>query len=91
MSPNKFKMHCYGHSLDLAASDTMQKCKVMNSALETTFEITKLVKYSPQREQLFKAIMDEIAPGYPGVRVLSHTMDSSSRLNDEHHKKTTEF
>ncbi len=30
----------------------------MKSALETTYEITKLVKYSPRRGQLF----DEINP-----------------------------
>ena len=45
----------------------------MKSALETTFEITKLVKYSPRREQLLKAIKDKIAPGSPGVRVLCPT------------------
>ena len=39
--------HCYGHSLNLAASDTLQNCKVMKAALETTHEITKLIKYSP--------------------------------------------
>ena len=71
--PRAIYTHCYGHSLNLAASDTMQKCKVMKAALETTFEITKLVKYSPRREQLFKEIKDEIAPGSPGIRVLCPT------------------
>ena len=41
--------HCYGHSLNLAASDTIRQCKVMKAALETTFEISKLVKHSPRR------------------------------------------
>ena len=40
--------HCYGHSLNLTASDTIKKCKTMKKALETTHEITKLVKYSPR-------------------------------------------
>ena len=43
--PRAIYTHCYGHSLNLAASDTIRKCKVMKAALETTFEITKLVKY----------------------------------------------
>ena len=71
--PRAIYTHCYGHSLNLAASDTIRKCKVMKAALETTFEITKLVKYSPRRERLFEEIKDEIAPGSPGVRVLCPT------------------
>ena len=46
----------------------------MKSALETTYEITKLVKYSPRGGQLFDEIKDDIAPGTPGVRVLCPTM-----------------
>ena len=45
----------------------------MKSALETTYEITKLVKYSPRGGQLFDEIKDDIAPGTPGVRVLCPT------------------
>lgn len=40
--------HCYGHSLNLAASDAMKASKVMADALDTTFEISKLIKYSPK-------------------------------------------
>ena len=29
--------HCYGHSLNLAASDAVKKCKIMADALDTTF------------------------------------------------------
>ncbi len=45
----------------------------MKSVLETTYEITKLVNYSPRRGQLFDEIKDDIAPGTPGVRVLCPT------------------
>lgn len=65
--------HCYGHSLNLAASDTVRRCKTMKKALETTHEITKLVKYSPRRENLFNTIKGEMAPGMPGVRTLCPT------------------
>ena len=58
--------HCYSHSLNLAASDTLQNCKVMKTALETTHEITKLIKYSPRRQNLFDSIKEELAP----IRVL---------------------
>ena len=65
--------HCYGHALSLAASDTIRNCKPLKSALETTHEITKLVKYSPRRENLFHEIKDELAPDTPGIRVLCPT------------------
>lgn len=40
--------HCYGHSLNLAAADAIKGSPVMKSALDTTYEITKLIKYSPR-------------------------------------------
>ena len=46
----------------------------MKSALERTYEMTKLVKYSPRGGQLFDEIKDDIAPGTPGVRVLCPTI-----------------
>ena len=48
-----FFSHCYGHSLNLAASDAIKKCKVMADTLDTTFEISKLIKYSPKRNAMF--------------------------------------
>ena len=32
-------IHCYGHSLNLAASDAIKGCKVMSDALDTTLEV----------------------------------------------------
>ena len=66
--PNAFFTHCYGHSLNLAVSDTIKQCNTMKSALEMTHEITKLVKYSPRRESIFRDLKGEMAPGNPGVR-----------------------
>ena len=43
-------MHCYSHSLNLAASDAIKKSQLMKSALETTHEITKLIKKSFRRD-----------------------------------------
>ena len=65
--------HCYGHALSLAASDTIRNCKPLKSALETTPKITKLVKYSPRRENVFHEIKDELASDTPGIRVLCPT------------------
>ena len=45
--PRALYTHCYGHSINLAASDAIKRTKVMKHEMETAHEITKLVKYSP--------------------------------------------
>uniref|UniRef100_A0A1X7U3E0 DUF4371 domain-containing protein n=1 Tax=Amphimedon queenslandica TaxID=400682 RepID=A0A1X7U3E0_AMPQE len=71
--PKAFYTKCYGHSLNLAVVDTMKKCSTLKKDLNTTHEITKLVKYSPRSECLFKSIKGDITPGSPGIRVLCPT------------------
>ncbi len=51
--------HCYSHSLNLAAGDSIKKSKIMKTALEVTHEITKLIKHSPRREAIFKEVRKE--------------------------------
>ena len=48
--------HCYGYSLNLAASDTVKNSRLMRNALETTHEITKLIKFSPRCEQFLEVL-----------------------------------
>ena len=38
--------HCYGHALNLAASGTVKKNKILRDVLDTLFEITKFLKFS---------------------------------------------
>jgi len=45
----------------------------MKKALDITHEITKLVKYSPRRDNIFKDLKGEMAPSSPGIRVLCPT------------------
>ena len=71
--PRAIYTHCYGHALNLACGDTIKKCKVMKDALDTTHEITKLIKKSPNRGALFERLKAEMAPDTPGVRVLCPT------------------
>ena len=47
--------------------------KVMRDALETTHEVTKLIKYSPRRESIFQQIKSVSASNSPGIRVLCPT------------------
>ena len=65
--------HCYGHSLNLAAGDAIKNSTVMKSALDTTHEISKLVKYSPRRGALFETLKTQLAPDRPGIRILCPT------------------
>ena len=42
--PRAVYLHCYGHSLNLAACDTIKHSELMKNALDTTHEITKMIK-----------------------------------------------
>ena len=61
--------HCYGHALNLACGDAVKNCKLMKDALETTGEITKLIKKSPRRDACFERLKAETAPSTPGIRM----------------------
>ena len=52
--------HCYGHALNLAVSDTIKQSKVCCDALDTAYEITRLVKFSPKRDAAFERILAEL-------------------------------
>ena len=65
--PRAVYTHCYGHALSLACSDAIKQCKVMKDSLETTHEITKLIKLSPRRDALFQQFKEEFAPDTGGV------------------------
>ena len=77
VEPKAFFVHCYGHALNLSACDTLKQCKVMCDALETTHEITKLIKYSPRREAIFQKVKESLPSESPstgaGIRVLCPT------------------
>ena len=47
VEPRALYLHCYGHSLNLAVSDTLKEVKVMSDALDHALEICKLLKFSP--------------------------------------------
>ena len=74
--PRALFTHCYGHALNLACGDTVKRCKLMKDALDTAFEITKLVKLSPKRESQLKKItsdLDSTSHTAKGLRILCPT------------------
>ena len=46
--PRALYLHRHGHALNLAAGDPIKMCKVTKDALDVTFEVSKLVKFSPK-------------------------------------------
>ena len=52
-------VHCFCHSLSLACRDTIKNGTLMKNSLNTSFEITNLVKFSPKRAPHLKEIIAE--------------------------------
>ena len=71
--PRALYLHCHGHALKLAAGDSIKKCKVTKDALDVTFEVSKLVKFSPKRSLELEKLRSELALESPGFRVLCPT------------------
>ena len=67
-------IHCYGHSVNLAVNDAVKTSKTLQNALETTHEVTKLIKYSPHREEVFHNLKaNSPTDQSPGIRLLCPT------------------
>ena len=47
--PRALYLHCHGYALNLATGDDIKTYKVVKDALEVTMEVSKLVKFSPNR------------------------------------------
>ena len=71
--PRAIFTQCYGHALNLAAGDTIKKNKLLRNVLDTTFEISKLLKLSPRRDAMFQKIKAEMAPETPSFCTLCPT------------------
>ena len=76
IEPRAVYTHCYGHSLNLAASDALKESKLIKDALETVHEITKLIKYSPRRDGIFHRLKEDAPLSSWDKSYLSYTMDS---------------
>ena len=73
IEPRAVFTHGYGHSLNLACGDTIKTSKLLKDALDTTHEITKLIKKSPRRNAIFDRLREEMISDAPGIRVLFPT------------------
>ena len=73
IQPRAILTHCYGHSLQLAVGDTVKQIKNLRDMFDTISEISKLLKYSPNRNSMFHKLKDELVPETPASRTLCST------------------
>ena len=90
LQPRALYAHYYGHSLNLACQDVIRAIKPIKNALDTAFELSKLLKYSSKRNAEFKNIHAEIASEQSGFRTLCPTRWTvrASSMNSIHQNYT---
>ena len=59
--PRTLFMHCYGHALSLSVVDTVRMIKCLGSTMDTVYELSKLLQYSPKRSGLVKNLKAELS------------------------------
>ena len=62
--------HCYSHALNLAVSDTVKKSQLCKDALDTAFEVIRLITFSPKGNVAFEKIRSsqQDTPSPVGIR-----------------------
>jgi len=71
--PRALYTHCYEHALNLVCGDAIKQCKLLRDTLDTTYEITKLIKFSPCRNAIFAHAKESLAPDTCKIRSLCPT------------------
>ena len=51
--------HCHAHSLNLGCRDWIKNSTVVSNSLDTSYEITKLVKFSPKHDSHLRKVHEE--------------------------------
>ena len=52
-------IHCYAHLLNLTCVDWIRNVAVVSKSLDTSYKITKLLRFSPQRDLRLRKIHEE--------------------------------
>ena len=72
-NPEAFLTHCVGHALYLAVGDMVKNVRFLKDSMDTTYEISNLIKKSPKRDAMLQKIRKDISLEYPGFIVLCPT------------------
>ena len=73
IEPRAVFTHCYGHSLNLSVSDTIKHLPAMKDCIDTSFELVKLIKFSPKRDAMLCELKEEIGSDASSVCTLCPT------------------
>ena len=68
-----FFTHCFGHVLNLAVVDIVKNIRFLTDSMETTYEISNLIKKCSKRDAMLQEIQNDILLQYPGFRLLCPT------------------
>ena len=72
--PRGLFTHCYGHAVSLIIVDDILRDRIfLQSIMDTTHEISKLLQYSPKCQALFKVIKANTSPDAVKLRALCPT------------------
>jgi hypothetical protein len=74
IEPKALFNHCHGHLLNLACADNIKQNEALRNALDTAYEITNLVKKSPQRETKLEQLCRAAAADIESFRDVSSTL-----------------
>ena len=65
-----FLTRCFGHALNLAVGDMVKNARFLKDSMDTTYDISNLIKKSPKRDAMLQKIRKDISLEYSGFRVL---------------------
>ena len=69
-NPEAFFTRCFGHALNLAVGDMVKNARFLKDSMDTTYDISNLIKKSPKRDAMLQKIRKDISLEYSGFRVL---------------------
>ena len=72
-NPKAFFARCFGHALNLAVGDMVKNARFLKDSMDTTYDISNLIKKSPKRDAMLQKIRKDISLEYPGFRIVCPT------------------
>ena len=72
-NPKAFFRHCLGHALSLAVGDMVKYVRFLKDSMDTTYEVSNLIKKYPKRDAMLQKIRKDTSLEYPGFKELCLT------------------
>ena len=72
-NPKAFFTNCFGHTLNLAVGDMVKNVWFLKDSMDTTYEISNLIKKSRKRDAMLQKIRKDMSLEYPRFRALCPT------------------